>query len=35
MALRLRLGRDGELQVRNGRATVAVVDMQKLEAGKS
>jgi len=32
MGLRLRLGRDGALQVRNGQATVAVVDMEKLEA---
>jgi hypothetical protein len=31
MALRLRLGRNGELQVRNGRTTVAVVDTEELE----
>ncbi len=35
MALRLRVGRDGELQVRNGRATVAHVDMERFEAEKS
>ncbi len=35
MALRLRLGRDGELLVRNGRTTVARVDTDKLEAGES
>jgi hypothetical protein len=35
MALRLRLGRDGELQVRNRRTTVAVVDTEKLEARRS
>ena len=34
MALRLRLGQHGELQVRKGRITVAVVDMEKLEARK-
>ena len=33
MALRLRLGRDGELLVRNGRTTVARVDTEKFEAG--
>jgi len=31
MALRLRLGRDGELEVRSRRTTVAVVDTEKLE----
>jgi hypothetical protein len=31
MALRLRAGRDGELQVRNGKAVLAVVDTESLE----
>lgn len=35
MALRLRFGRDGELEVRKGRSTLAVVDLKKLEARKS
>lgn len=35
MALRLRLGRADELQVRNRRTTVAVVDTEKLEARRS
>lgn len=35
MALRLRLGRDAELEVRNGRSTLVVVDPETLEARKS
>ncbi len=35
MALRLRLGRDGELQVRNGRTTMARVDMESFEVRRS
>jgi hypothetical protein len=35
MALRLRAGRDGELQVRNGKAVLAVVDTESLEARRT